>query len=152
MWKRILTVAHRLGFTRNETLVLMFLFAVIAAGSIISELRPTPAIGSVDVRSVYRSADTLFAQRSAPRETEQQNGTEPLPEPSAPLTTQARVNLNTAGERELTTLPGIGPATARKILDYRQEHGPFRTVDDLVKVKSIGSKKLQHIRQLITVE
>ena len=48
------------------------------------------------------------------------------------------VNINTAGAAELETLPGIGEVTAKKILDYRAEHGPFAEKEDLMKVPSIG--------------
>jgi len=52
------------------------------------------------------------------------------------------VNINTAGLAELDTLPGVGPATAQAILDYRREHGPFQRPEDLLNVRGIGEKKL----------
>ena len=155
MWKRILKTAHRLGFTRNETLVLLFLLAVITAGSVLTELRPTDAMGNIDVRQAYRTADTVFAHRSAGDveliQTELRETEAPSDDPIAVAAPNA-INVNTATERELTRLPGIGPATAQKILEHRKTHGPFNTVDDLIQVKSIGTKKLQRIRQFITVE
>ncbi len=65
---------------------------------------------------------------------------------------QAPVNLNTAGVEELVRLPGVGEKTARAILDYRDQNGPFRSVDDLLAVKGIGEKKLQKLRELVVVE
>lgn len=62
-----------------------------------------------------------------------------------------RVNLNRAAVSELTALSGIGPATAERILEYRQEHGRFRSVDDLKNVKGIGEKKLEKIRDRVTI-
>jgi len=56
------------------------------------------------------------------------------------------VNLNEASEIELETLPGVGPATAQAILDYRTEHGRFRSVDDLLNVRGIGPSKLEQIK------
>lgn len=61
------------------------------------------------------------------------------------------VNLNTATSSELQTLPGIGPATAEKIIDYRNAHGRFGSVDELIDVKGIGPKKLAAIRKWLRV-
>jgi competence protein ComEA len=61
------------------------------------------------------------------------------------------VDLNTAGAAELETLPGIGPALAQRILDYRTQHGTFRSVDDLQNVTGIGPSKFAEIKPLVTV-
>ena len=63
----------------------------------------------------------------------------------------AAVNINTANVQELTSLPGIGKAKAEAIVQYRQANGPFKSVDDITKVKGIGPKKLEKIRKEITV-
>jgi competence protein ComEA len=62
------------------------------------------------------------------------------------------ININTASETELDQLPGIGPATARKIIEYRTQSGPFSTPDDLMSVKGIGPKKLARIRPFVRVQ
>lgn len=64
----------------------------------------------------------------------------------------APLNLNTAGREALTALPGIGEALAERILAYREEHGPFETVEDLTKVPGIGQGKLAALEGLVTVE
>ncbi len=64
---------------------------------------------------------------------------------------QQRVDLNTATQAELETLPGIGPATAAKIIDYRNTKGPFRSPEDLQKVSGIGPATYQRLADLITV-
>ncbi len=59
---------------------------------------------------------------------------------------QGLVNINTANVTQLTQLPGIGPAIAQKIIDYRTANGPFTSVDDLTKVPGIGAAKLAQIK------
>jgi len=61
------------------------------------------------------------------------------------------VNINTAGVELLEQLPGIGPTTAQKIVEYRTENGPFTRVDDLLKIPGIGPSTMDQIRGLITV-
>lgn len=64
----------------------------------------------------------------------------------------ATVNLNTASVKELEALPGIGRTTADNIVAYRTEKGKFRSVDELVKVKGVGDKTLDKVRNLVSVE
>jgi len=61
------------------------------------------------------------------------------------------VDLNTASVTQLETLPGVGPATAQAIIDYRAQHGRFRSVDDLLNVRGIGPAKLDAMRPLVRV-
>jgi competence protein ComEA len=61
----------------------------------------------------------------------------------------APVDLNSATAEELDALPGIGPVTAQKIVDYRQAHGPFRSVDDLDAIPGIGPSRIENLRGLV---
>jgi competence protein ComEA len=61
------------------------------------------------------------------------------------------VNLNTATLEQLQTLPGVGPVLAQRILDYRDQHGGFRTVADLRKVTGIGDAKYNELKGRVTV-
>ena len=61
------------------------------------------------------------------------------------------VDLNAATEDELIEVPGIGPATAQRILDWREEHGPFESVEDLMKIKGIGEKSFEKLRRYVAV-
>jgi competence protein ComEA len=60
------------------------------------------------------------------------------------------VSLATATAEELDELPGVGPVTAQKILDYRAEHGSFRSVDELDAVPGIGPTRVEQLRDLVT--
>ena len=60
------------------------------------------------------------------------------------------VNLNTANTQELQQVPGIGPATADKILKMRKSYGAFKSVDDLRAIKGIGPKRLEKMRKYLT--
>jgi comEA protein len=64
---------------------------------------------------------------------------------------KAKVNINSAGLNELQALPRIGPKIAQRILDFRKEHGPFKRVEELMKVKGIGEKMFGSLKDLITV-
>ncbi len=63
-----------------------------------------------------------------------------------------KVNINTATQEELETLPDIGEVLARRILDYRAAHGSFTAAEDLLEVAGIGEKRLDEIRDCITWE
>lgn len=62
------------------------------------------------------------------------------------------ININTAGSEALQTLPGIGPSTAQKIIDHRQESGPFTAIENIMDVSGIGEGKFDKIKDQITVE
>ena len=63
----------------------------------------------------------------------------------------AALNLNTATKEELVGLPGIGPAKAQAILDYRNSHGGFKSVEELKDVKGIGAKRFEKLKGELTV-
>lgn len=75
--------------------------------------------------------------------------TKPKPIPKTQLTNI--VNLNTAGLEELCTLPGIGEVKAQAIIDYRQENGPFMSLEEITNVKGIGAKTLEKIRHRLSI-
>lgn len=64
---------------------------------------------------------------------------------------QAVVNINTANADQLQALPGVGAVTAERIVSFRKDNGPFSSVDELTKVKGIGSKTLEKIRGQIVL-
>jgi competence protein ComEA len=68
-----------------------------------------------------------------------------------PVIALAAININTATKDELVALPGIGPAKAQAIVDYRKAHGPFKTVEDLKDVKGIGAKRFEKLKPDLAV-
>lgn len=62
-----------------------------------------------------------------------------------------KINLNKATQTELETLPGIGPSTAEKIIEYRKENGNFKNIEDIMNVNGIGESKYNKIKDLISV-
>ncbi|HHY05267.1 MAG TPA: competence protein ComEA [Thermoanaerobacterales bacterium] len=62
-----------------------------------------------------------------------------------------KININKANLQELDTLPGIGPATAQKIIDYRSQNGPFTSIEEIKNVSGIGEKKFEQIKEQISV-
>ena len=69
----------------------------------------------------------------------------------APARTETVINLNTATQADLESLPGIGKSTAQRILEYRQKSGGFKKVEELMNVKGIGEKSFLKIRNRLTV-
>jgi len=64
---------------------------------------------------------------------------------------EAPVDLNTASVEQLTTIPGIGRVTAERIVQWREQNGPFRRPEDLMKVKGIGDKSFDKLRPYVKV-
>ena len=61
------------------------------------------------------------------------------------------IDINHAGEQDFAKLPGIGPKLARRIVAFREKHGPFRRVEDLLAIRGIGHKKWRKIRPYLQV-
>ncbi|MCI8640406.1 MAG: DUF655 domain-containing protein [Clostridia bacterium] len=62
-----------------------------------------------------------------------------------------KININTATQTELETLPGIGASTALKIIEYRKEKGKFKSIEDIKNIKGIGENKYNKIKELIKI-
>jgi competence protein ComEA len=152
---------HAMGFTKQETRVVMFLLMALVAGSAVRIFRHTEnRLQEFD----YASSDSVFLARSQsmaltdssalaaganrrPQRLVQRQG-----RGRTSLPASKSVNINTATKDGLMKLPGVGETTALEIVRYRVEHGPFASVEGLLAVKGIGKKKLERIEAFITVE
>ena len=85
------------------------------------------------------------SEEAVRREAETERGRETAGE------AEKRVNLNTATPEELQTLPGIGPATAKLIVEYRAQYGGFAAIEEIQNVKRIGAKTFEKLRDKICV-
>jgi len=108
--------------------------AVAAAGG---------ATGKADVTLVNLAAPLADGEQVLVPERGAAASAGATPSATAPL------DLNTASAEQLDALPGVGPATAQKIIDYRQAHGPFRSIDELEGVPGIGPSKLAQLKGLV---
>ena len=69
-----------------------------------------------------------------------------------PSSSTARVNINTASETELQKIPGIGPGLAKKIIDHRTVHGPFRRPEHILIIEGISEKRFYEFKDSILIE
>ncbi len=156
--KKLIGFGRAIGFTRNETAVIIFLSAAAAAGGLIRFLSP-PA-SRRDYAEAYRIHDSVFAARAAAaavredalRRPENETARRPAPKERPLEASPARpADLNRAGPRQLEAIPGIGPSIAGRILEYRERNGPFTSVDELRKVSGIGPKTYERIKPYLRV-
>ena len=165
-WEKIRNIGYRLQLTKNEQSVLLFLAGMLLTGSaIIGFDFIVGTVTSEPRRYDYGSLDYEFQERLARDSTSKINTSGLTAAPSVSVdrntaTTNQRgkktpptqpINLNTATATALTQLPGVGPSTAEKIIQYRTEHGKFKKIEDIKKVKSIGDKKFEKFKAFITV-
>lgn len=104
-------------------------------------------LGAVNLAAKVQDGRQVLVPERAPR------GAAPAsPGAAGPgETTAGPLNLNTATLEQLNALDGIGPATAQSILDFREEHGGFGSVDELGQISGIGEKRLATLREAVTV-
>ena len=93
---------------------------------------------------MYRQASEVVPGTHYTISTQRQAEEPVTPEPPEP---EGPVDINTAGPDELQRLKGVGPALAQRIIDYREENGPFQSVEDLLNVKGIGEVTLEKFRE-----
>jgi comEA protein len=140
------------GFTRTESRVVGVLIAAFLLGIGVRLLRPP---GSGGVRYDYSSLDSEFTAKSAGfelsdslQEDDSVQSARASSRPGKNGAVDGPVDINRATESELVALPGIGPGIAKRIIAWRTGNGPFRSVDDLRKVKGIGARKFERVAPL----
>ncbi len=105
---------------------------------------PDAVLDNLNLAARLKDGEKIMVPRSPP------NGEAPGVS-SGPTAGGELVNINTADEAELETLPGVGPATARKIIEYREKNGQFSSVEELDEVPGIGPSRLESLRELVTI-
>ncbi len=108
-------------------------------------------LSSSEEGDVLESVSTSSSTSSPVTESSTSQSSEETTTAVSTSVTAGKVNINTAGLAELTTLTGIGDVKGQAIIDYRTEHGPFTSVEELTNVSGIGDKTLAKIRDQITV-
>jgi competence protein ComEA len=122
--------------------------AVEAAGGFVAEADKN----ALNLAARLEDADKLDIPFVAGFEPEEEQGFVVVTEgtPSS-LLGEDLVDINEANQDELEELPGIGPSLAERIIEYREENGPFDSIEDIVNVSGIGSATYDEIKDLITV-
>jgi comEA protein len=141
------------GFTPDEKKAVIFLTVAFVAGTAILAYKKSHPGFAPGLKSVIAG---LPAPRDSGAAQSLPAGT---PGPEAVLSKQSqkyfpvqRVNINQASQQTLEKLPNIGPAMAKRIIDYRAAKGGFKKTDELRKVKGIGPKRLSQLMEHVTVE
>jgi competence protein ComEA len=106
---------------------------------------PRADLTQVNLAAKVEDGRQIVVPRRVPTPATGAGGSSAPPQPGVPL------NLNTATLEQLDELSGIGPATAQKILDYREEHGGFGSVEELGQVPGIGDVRLASLREQVRV-
>ena len=102
-----------------------------------------PYIGQDDSAGINQANQTNQGQAGMSPNNQSQS-----PNPSS----SGKININTADQTKLEEIPGVGPATAKKIIDYRQTSGGFKSIEDIKNVTGIGDKKFENMKDSIDIK
>lgn len=139
-------------FTKSELAVISFLLISAATGTLLrstetADLKPLPA------GPVYSESEKLFLKAlNSPEADSEPESKQVSKAPAAKLAPGEKIDINQAGIADLIKLPGIGGVLAKKILEFRQNIGYFRSIQDLLKVKGIGNSKFDKIKDYIYIK
>ncbi|MFC5752698.1 helix-hairpin-helix domain-containing protein [Actinomadura rugatobispora] len=122
--------------------------AIKATGGV----RPGAATGSLNLARKLVDGEQIPVGVRAPQPAQAAGPTNPSPSSGAAAPgTAGPLDLNSATVEQLDQLPGVGPVLAQRIVDYRTQHGAFRSVDQLQEVSGIGSRRFADLRSLVRV-
>jgi len=162
-------LSRKIGFTLIEIRVLLFITVICALGLIYKLYFLNNPATDYKIYD-YSSEDSLFNisknkiekdiadLKSSDKEFDIKSEVLQLNKPDysknepLPLPAEASINLNTADVNELMRLPGIGEKTAVKIIAYRKKVNGFKSIDELIEVKGIGTSKLNKIKKFLYIE
>lgn len=145
--KRIITsLRSHLVVTHQEATVILWLSCLMITGTIGTSIWPETAVHAhVPARKITNILDSIQHSSMSPAADTVEYAEPPGAKPSAP---SSRLDINRASAAQLETIPGIGPAIAKRIVESRSKR-KFTSVEDLLDVKGIGKKKLDRMRPYI---
>ncbi|NQU66683.1 MAG: helix-hairpin-helix domain-containing protein [Candidatus Marinimicrobia bacterium] len=128
-------------FTSEEKKIVLALSAIILLGVISKIIKEKVFLNSSETLKLIAVSDEIKGIYSDPDSIV-----------SSLDSLSSLINLNTADEIDLVSLPGVGPSLAKKIIAKRNELNGFKTIDDILKVSGIGEKKMKNFRSKITIK
>jgi comEA protein len=160
-WKKLRSL-FMLNLTKNEKTSLVIFVSILLAALILeyaAHTKPNSQYFDYSVSdSIFtvRSADTVASEKDFNLQNTTPTGSMPE-QPAKPKRQKSKkkispININEANSEQLCSLPGIGPATAKRIIEYRKNNGNFTKIDDLIQIKGIGSKKLAKIKPYVLIK
>ena len=146
-------VVHVSGAVNNEGIVELEADSRVAdAIEKVGGLKPDANMKEVNLASKLEDGMKIYIPSNTEQEIQENNNTSSIIQNSTANKKQtSKININTATQEELDSLPGIGPSTALKIINYRKENGKFSKIEDLKEVSGIGEAKFNQLKDLITV-
>lgn len=168
---------NNIGFTKNETKVVLLIIAVLILGAGIKyykyfftgenkkydysrsddkfknlseEIRKKQING--EINDTIKNETSLSEELRKEQDSLESVEKEPKISKKELKLREKSVNLNNAGIDELCTLPGIGESTAQKIIEYRNKKGKFKKISDIMNVKGIGDKKFEKIKEYLVID
>lgn len=145
--------SRRFEQTSQQNLpTVLFLVLVAVTGFIVgNQYKPTTTSTAGEIDTTQAETNPVFTELQSALSGSAENSSTSQPiavEDNQPI---GLVNINTASQSELDTLPGIGPSYAKAIIDYRTKNGSFVRLEDIQQVKGIGPKTFEKLKDKITL-